>query len=106
LLQAKKLGVLATVYNGRDVAVNTHERKSTLSRFAQSMIEIDVIGLLLIGFALALILVPLTITNRGTNSWNSASVIAMLVCGFVILGLTIVYEGWFAKVNVNLSFYS
>lgn len=63
------------------------------------MNEIDVIGLLLIGFSLALILVPLTITNRGTTGWDSASVIAMLVCGFVILGITIAYEGWFAKVR-------
>lgn len=120
-LQARKLGVLATVYHGEAVAVKPEEHsmnlfrartfkhamacikhsmaciKHSFTQFRYSLVEIDIIGLILIGLSLALILVPLTLTNSGDSSWSSASVIAMLVMGFVCLGITIVYEGWFAK---------
>jgi len=65
--------------------------------------EIDLVGLLLIALSVALILVPLTITNSALNSWRSASVIAMIVIGFCLLFAVVAWEGWFAKVGISLS---
>jgi hypothetical protein len=47
--------------------------------------ELDIGGILLLSGAFALILVPLTIATRASGGWSNASIIAMIVIGFVCL---------------------
>ncbi|KAI7204395.1 hypothetical protein KC316_g1993 [Hortaea werneckii] len=58
----------------------------------QAVIDIDLFGLTLLGFAFALILLPLTLARSATNGWANPSFPAMIVCGFVILIGFICYE--------------
>jgi hypothetical protein len=47
--------------------------------------ELDVVGLLLLSGAICLILIPLNLGASAKNGWHNASIIAMLVTGFVCL---------------------
>ncbi|KAI7217037.1 hypothetical protein KC333_g4487 [Hortaea werneckii] len=62
----------------------------------QAVIDIDLFGLILLGFAFALILLPLTLARSATNGWANPSFPAMIVCGFVILIGFICYEALLA----------
>lgn len=71
---------------------------------------IDALGLLLLGFGFALILLPLTLYTKVADNWKNresltsvrvclmvvASIIAMFVCGGVILILFAVWEQFFS----------
>lgn len=99
--KAKKLGVHAANYHNDPAhQLRVHDERSFLSKIYALFTEIDTIGLLLIGFGVALILLPLTIVNSGQTTWSNPSIIAMIVVGFVILILAIIYEGWFAKLPI------
>lgn len=50
-----------------------------------SVIEIDLAGIILLGFAWSLILLPLNLADDARGGWSNASMIAMLVIGVVIL---------------------
>lgn len=54
--------------------------------------ELDIGGILLLSGAFALILIPLTIASRATDGWRTASIIVMLVLGFVCFILFPVWE--------------
>ncbi|THH28555.1 hypothetical protein EUX98_g5621 [Antrodiella citrinella] len=60
----------------------------TLWKYAEQM---DLVGLLLLGAAVSLILIPLTISQTVKDGWNNPSIIAMLVVGVVLL---FVFGGW------------
>ena len=47
--------------------------------------ELDIMGLLLLSAAIALILIPLTLAATARNHWHNASIIAMIVIGCVCL---------------------
>lgn len=123
--KAKKLGVSATNYhNTPEAEIQLKESRSFFKKIAALFTEIDAAGLILIGFGVALILVPMTTVNNGNSTWNSPSIIAMsvllfslyirssrsveteracprtVVLGFVILIAAVIYEGWFASVPI------
>ncbi|RMD44639.1 hypothetical protein DV735_g584, partial [Chaetothyriales sp. CBS 134920] len=56
------------------------------------LIDIDIIGLILLGFAFSLILLPITLSKAAQGGWNNPSMIAMIVVGFVILILFFLFE--------------
>ncbi|KKY16667.1 putative siderophore iron [Phaeomoniella chlamydospora] len=60
--------------------------------FCRLLDEIDLIGLLLLAMAFALILLPFSLASDADGGWSNASMIAMFVCGFVILILFIVWD--------------
>lgn len=62
----------------------------------QGLVAVDVPGVILLGFAFALILLPLSLAQSAHGGWTNASMIAMEVTGFVILALFIGYELWIA----------
>jgi Na+/melibiose symporter-like transporter len=62
----------------------------------QGIIDIDLVGLILLGFAFAMILLPFTLRRSAKGGWTNPSIIAMLAVGFVILGLFIAYEMYWA----------
>ncbi|EXJ77109.1 hypothetical protein A1O3_10267 [Capronia epimyces CBS 606.96] len=59
--------------------------------------ELDPIGLLFFSAALALIVVPITISQTNTGGWGSAHIIAMLVVGVVSAIIFVVWELKWAK---------
>lgn len=56
------------------------------------LIDIDIIGLIILGFAFTLILLPFSIAKSTTGGWSSPRIIAMLVVGFVLLIAFGLYE--------------
>lgn len=65
--------------------------QSLVSFFKSLWFELDVMGLLLLSAALALILLPLNLAARASNGWKNGSMIAMLVVGCVC---AIVFPLW------------
>ena len=79
------------------IVTNGVARKGTnLSSYAhkvgQGLIAIDLPGLILMGFAFSLILLPLSLAENAKGGWNNPSMIAMEIVGWVILGIFIVFE--------------
>lgn len=70
--------------------------KSILELLKNSLIEIDAIGLILLGFAFSLILLPCSLYPYAKGGWNNPSMIAMEVVGGVFLITCAIYEIWFA----------
>lgn len=62
----------------------------------QGVIDIDLAGLLLLGFAFALILLPLNLYSMADGGWSNASMIAMTVVGFMLLVLFGCFEAFVA----------
>lgn len=76
--KAKKLGVSATNYNNvPEAELQLRESGSFLTKIKALFTEIDALGLILIGFGVALILIPLTTVNKGGSTWRSGSIVAM-----------------------------
>ena len=74
----------------------TPATQSHWSRIKDALIEIDMPGLLLLGFAFALILLPFTLAKGASNGWANPSMIAMIATGFVILVIFILFEIYIA----------
>ncbi|CAK7214621.1 hypothetical protein SEUCBS140593_002243 [Sporothrix eucalyptigena] len=60
------------------------------------LIEIDIVGLVLLGFAFSLILLPFTLAADAEGGWNNPSMIAMIVVGFVLLFIFAAFEYFLA----------
>ncbi|KAF2177083.1 hypothetical protein K469DRAFT_742693 [Zopfia rhizophila CBS 207.26] len=58
----------------------------------KGVIDINLARLLLLGLAFSLVLLNLSLAKRVKGGWSNASMIAMLVVGFMILGLFIAFE--------------
>ncbi|KAH7147130.1 major facilitator superfamily domain-containing protein [Dactylonectria estremocensis] len=56
------------------------------------LIDIDIIGLVILGTAFSLILLPFTLAEDANGGWGNASIIAMLVVGFVLLIAFVLFE--------------
>ena len=56
--------------------------------------ELDIMGLLLLSAAIALILLPLTLAATAKGAWHNASIIAMIVIGCVLL---VIFPFWEAN---------
>lgn len=61
-----------------------------------ALIEIDAFGLVLLGFAFSLMLIPCSLYSYAVGGWNNPSMIAMEVVGGILLICYAVYEIWFA----------
>lgn len=62
----------------------------------KALIDIDIIGLILLGFAFSLILLPMTLAKSAGGGWGNPSMIAMIVMGFVILIIFVLFEVFLA----------
>lgn len=56
------------------------------------IIEVDAFGLLLLGFAFSLLLLPFSLYKNAEDQWRNPSLIAMFVVGGFLLGFFFVYE--------------
>jgi hypothetical protein len=75
--KAKKLALLDSPKpRARSVSVSTSpslKHESTLSRFLRSAEQLDLVGLVLLGFAVSLTLLPLTISQTVNGQWKNGS---------------------------------
>ena len=62
----------------------------------QGLIDIDISGLIILGTAFSLILLPLTLAKETDGGWSNSRIIAMLVVGFVLLIAFILFEMYLA----------
>lgn len=80
--KARKLGLVAKRPKAR-----------SFSRSARKLfVDLDVVGILLLSSACALILIPLTLAPRVENGWQNSSIISMIVLGFVFLVAFPIFE--------------
>lgn len=56
------------------------------------LIDIDIIGLVILGTSFALILLPFTLAEDADGGWGNGRIIAMLVIGFVLLIAFVLFE--------------
>ncbi|KAN0063625.1 Siderophore transporter fer7 [Thecaphora frezii] len=59
--------------------------------------EMDLVGLVLLATAFALILLPFNLRGDAKGGWSNPSMVAMLVCGAVVLVLFATWEARFAS---------
>ncbi|KAG9042123.1 hypothetical protein FS837_011259 [Tulasnella sp. UAMH 9824] len=74
-----------------------HERSVPLGeKIKRSVIDSDVLGLLLLSAGVALLLLPLTLANNAKGRWHNPSMIAMIVLGPIFLIAFGIYEWKFS----------
>ncbi|KAF2015192.1 MFS general substrate transporter [Aaosphaeria arxii CBS 175.79] len=98
--RGEKAGMV-TIADSKDVRTGISETTSKgLGYWAKlayrALIDIDIVGLILLGFAFSLILLPITLAKSARGGWTNPSMIAMIVLGFVILVLFILFEAFLA----------
>ncbi|CCH46045.1 Siderophore iron transporter [Wickerhamomyces ciferrii] len=62
----------------------------------QQTLEIDLIGLILMGFGWSLLLLPFSLYESAKGQWHNPSMIAMIAVGAVLLIIYTIYEFWVA----------
>ncbi|KAI7663834.1 hypothetical protein KC318_g8095, partial [Hortaea werneckii] len=101
--KAKKMGMVSMGDSGlarKDgVKTTSFDQYTILARSAAT--EMDLIGLILLGMAFSLILLALNLAPSASGGWSNSSMIAMLVVGFVVLGMFVAYETLAASVPIT-----
>lgn len=100
--KAKKLALLSPPRTRtRSVSIpRSLKHESTLARFLRSAEQLDLVGLILLGFAVSLTLLPLTISQTVNGQWKNGSIIAMLAMGVVLLAVFAVWDLRYATMPV------
>ncbi|KAG5639035.1 hypothetical protein H0H81_007648 [Sphagnurus paluster] len=93
--KARKMGIVQ-VANEKEAA----PQQGLLQRLLTTASQLDIPGLLLIGTSVALVLLPLTLSQTAKGGWNNASIIAMLVVGGVLIPVFVLYDFKVAKYPV------
>ncbi|ORY72385.1 major facilitator superfamily domain-containing protein [Leucosporidium creatinivorum] len=93
-IKAVKLGAvsLASPAFALDEATKKQEAKSFSRRAYDTFMYVDGFGLILLGFAWSLILLPFTLSASAVGGWSNPSMIAMEVVGIVLLVFFTAYE--------------
>ncbi|KAK0389773.1 hypothetical protein NLU13_3346 [Sarocladium strictum] len=94
--RGEKAGMV-TVADSKDVRMGVAEASpNNVTYWAKlayrGLVDIDIIGLIILGFAFSLILLPMTLAKNASGGWNNPSMVAMIVMGFVSLILFGLYE--------------
>ena len=63
----------------------------------RGLVDIDIVGLIILGVSFSLILLPFTLATRSPGGWANGGVIAMLVVGFVLLIAFVLFEVYLAE---------
>ncbi|KAI0076314.1 drug:h+ antiporter [Panus rudis PR-1116 ss-1] len=97
--KAKKLGLVEEALRRAapgyvEPAKQHYTLRQRVWRFAEAL---DAVGLLLVGAAVALILLPLTLSQTAKGGWSNGSIIAMLVIGCVLLPIALFWDLRYAK---------
>lgn len=120
LRKAERQGILIREKSGRTFTQNLwfyfmeFDRKSTPAcsllvlneRHCPNLNPIfPVIGVVLFASGLTVFLLPFTLADSAPNGWSSGYIIAMIVVGFVVLALFVLYECFLARapfLNIQL----
>ncbi|KAF3065318.1 Siderophore iron transporter mirB [Daldinia childiae] len=86
--KAKKLGLL-----------RPKSGRTTIQSILHYIIEFDAMGAILVSAGFTLILLPFSLVSSASHSWQSASVIVMIVMGVVSLAVFAIWERFFARVK-------
>ncbi|KAI0759140.1 drug:h+ antiporter [Trametes elegans] len=89
--KAKRLGLVPAPPAKPEV------KPSLVRRVWTVMDQLDVVGLALLGAAVALILLPLTLAKNAKGRWHNPSMIAMVVVGCVLLPVFALWDIYVAK---------
>lgn len=79
------------------ISVQRASAKAKGSMFYRLLREMDFIGLVLLALAFSLILLPFSLYSSASGGWSNPSMIAMIVCGGVILIGFCIWEMRFAS---------
>lgn len=92
--RADKLGAISFGEAGmaRREGIKVRTGKDYLNLAYRGIIDIDLAGLILLGVGFALILLSFNLAKTAKGGWTNSSMIAMLVVGFVVLGLFAAFE--------------
>ncbi|KAI0635481.1 drug:h+ antiporter [Trametes polyzona] len=90
--KARKLGLVQGV-----APQPAEEKPSFIRRVWTVMEQLDVVGLALLGTAVALILLPLTLAKNAKDKWHNPSMIAMIVIGCLLLPVFALWDVYCAK---------
>ena len=77
---------------GEEEASNSKGFGYWLKLMKEGLIDIDIFGLIILGVSFSLILLPFTIAETMPGGWSNGRVIAMLVIGFVLLIVYVLFE--------------
>ncbi|KAK1925985.1 hypothetical protein DB88DRAFT_480303 [Papiliotrema laurentii] len=99
--RAQKLGVVSLATSslrqrqvlGEEAVGPTRTRWETIRYY---WTRLNVLGLLLMGFAFGLLLAPVTLSSTAKNGWKNPSLIAMETIGGVLFIAWAVWDGFFA----------
>ncbi|KAL2882886.1 hypothetical protein SGCOL_001576 [Colletotrichum sp. CLE4] len=95
--KAKKRGTLVREPSGRSFVQNVW----------WSLIEFDVLGIVLFACGLVTFLLPFSLASTAPDGWKSAYIIAMIVTGFVVLAMFLLNELFLApKPFLKFEFFS
>jgi MFS family permease len=97
--KAKKLALLDSP-EPRSRSISSLEHESMMARFLRSAEQLDLVGLVLLGFAVSLTLLPLTISQTVNGQWKNGSIVAMLAMGVVLLAMFAVWDLRYATMPV------
>lgn len=100
--RGEKLGMVTMAASKRERIGDSKESTAPtglaywLKLMLQGLNEIDIMGLIILGVAFSLILLPFTLAQGAAGGWGNASMIAMLVVGFVLLIAFVLFEMYLA----------
>ena len=81
--KAKKAGLIPS----------SSQRSRSVRQFAHSLwFDLDIMGLVLLCTALALILIPLTVAAKAASRWKNAGLVTMIAIGVVCLAIFPIWE--------------
>ncbi|KAH0838678.1 major facilitator superfamily domain-containing protein [Lanmaoa asiatica] len=84
--KTKKLGLIKTIKDDSEDAMDGATSFVTiLQHLRRTAAQLDLVGLILLGTAVSLILLPLTLSQTVKGQWKNVSVISMLTVGVVFL---------------------
>ncbi|ORY68053.1 major facilitator superfamily domain-containing protein [Leucosporidium creatinivorum] len=98
-MKAQKLGAvsIASPAYALNEAAKLQDKKSWSASLLETLVIIDGLGLVLLGFAWSLILLPFTLSASANGGWKNASMLAMEIIGILLLITFTLYEFYWAK---------
>ncbi|PIL29490.1 MFS general substrate transporter [Ganoderma sinense ZZ0214-1] len=93
--QAKKQGLVRPSHPHDDLV--HHAKAKWMERAWLFAEQLDLVGLVLLGAAVALILLPMTLAQRAKGSWSNPSMVAMFILGWILLPVFALWDIKYAK---------
>jgi MFS family permease len=92
--RADKLGAISFGEAGiaRREGIKVRTGADYLNLAYRGIIDIDLVGLILLGVGFALVLLSFNLAKTANGGWSNPSMVAMLVVGFFVLGIFAAFE--------------